>query len=372
VSNASVPSEDALFMEQALVEARKGRFWASPNPHVGCVVVKDNAIIGKGFTQPAGGAHAEVMALSACASPEDATVYVTLEPCAHHGRTGPCVDALINAGVGRVVGALEDPNPSVSGQGYNRLRSAGIDVTQGVCSEAAARELKGFLLRMERGWGRVRLKLGCSLDGRTAMASGESQWITGALARQDVQRQRAASSVIITGIGTVLADDCSLTVRSDELGLEGVELARALHRPPTRVVLDSYGRTPNSARVLSAEAPTLVITAPDQQPLTEGLHRTVRLTRDGLDLRDILKVLGSEGANEILLESGPSLAAAFLKEGLVDELLIYQAPLLLGSSARPLADLAFSELKDGIQLAYREVSRLGSDLRIIAAVVEEN
>ena len=359
-------------MEQALTEAQKGRYWAAPNPHVGCVIVKDNEILGRGFTQPVGGAHAEVMALADCSSPKGATAYVTLEPCAHQGRTGPCVDALINAGIGRVVGALEDPNPSVSGGGYDRLRAAGVAVTQGVCADAAAIELKGFLLRMERGWGRVRLKLGCSLDGRTAMASGESQWITGPLARQDVQRQRAASSAIITGIGTVLADDCSLTVRSDELGFEGVELERALHRPPTRVVLDSNGRTPKGARVLSANAPTLVITAPENQPVAHASHRTARVIGGGLDLRGILSGLGDEGANEILIESGPLLAAAFLKEGLVDELLIYQAPLLLGSSARPLADIAFSELKDGIQLAYREVSRLGSDLRIIAAVLKEN
>jgi diaminohydroxyphosphoribosylaminopyrimidine deaminase/5-amino-6-(5-phosphoribosylamino)uracil reductase len=359
-------------MEQALAEARKGRFWATPNPHVGCVIVSDNKILGKGFTQPVGGAHAEIMALGACASPRGATAYVTLEPCAHQGRTGPCVEALISAGIGRVVGALEDPNPSVSGKGYDRLRAAGIAVTQGVCAEAARAELAGFLLRMERGWGRVRLKLACSLDGRTAMASGESQWITGAMARQDVQRQRAASSVIITGIGTVLADDCSLTVRSDELGLRGEELTRALHRPPTRVVLDSNARTPRDARVLSSNAPTLVVTASGKQGPSGALHKTAPVTVAGLDLRDVLESLGSQGANEILIESGPSLAAAFLKAELVDELLIYQAPVLLGSSARPLADLAFSELKEGIQLAYQEVSPLGSDLRIIAAVLKGN
>ncbi len=161
--------EDAAFMEQALIEARKGRFWAAPNPHVGCVIVANNEILGRGFTQPVGGAHAEVMALSSCASPRGATAYVTLEPCAHQGHTGPCVEALISAGVGRVVGALKDPNPSVSGQGYDRLKAAGIAVTQGVCAESAAAELAGFLLRMERGWGRVRLKLGCSLDGRTCL-----------------------------------------------------------------------------------------------------------------------------------------------------------------------------------------------------------
>lgn len=364
--------EDAAFMEQALIEARKGRFWAAPNPHVGCVIVANNEILGRGFTQPVGGAHAEVMALSSCASPRGATAYVTLEPCAHQGHTGPCVEALISAGVGRVVGALKDPNPSVSGQGYDRLKAAGIAVTQGVCAESAAAELAGFLLRMERGWGRVRLKLGCSLDGRTAMASGESQWITGAVSRQDVQRQRAASSVIITGIGTVLADDCSLTVRPDALGFSGDELARALHRPPTRVVLDSKGRLPNGAKVLSANAPTLVITATGEKPAMPVPHRTATHTGEGLDLQDILKGIGSDGANEILIESGPALAAAFLKAGLVDELLIYQAPTLLGSSARPLADLAFSELKDGIQLAYQEVSPMGSDMRIIAAVLKGN
>ncbi len=204
------------------------------------------------------------------------------------------------------------------------------------------------------------------------MASGESQWITGAVSRQDVQRQRAASSVIITGIGTVLADDCSLTVRPDALGFSGDELARALHRPPTRVVLDSKGRLPNGAKVLSANAPTLVITATGEKPAMPVAHRTITHNGEGLDLQDILKGLGSDGANEILIESGPALAAAFLKAGLVDELLIYQAPTLLGSSARPLADLAFSKLKDGIQLAYQEVSPMGSDMRIIAAVLKGN
>lgn len=359
-------------MELALAEARKARFWASPNPHVGCVIVADNEVLGRGFTQPVGGAHAEVMALSQCPSSQGATAYVTLEPCAHQGHTGPCVEALISAGVSRVVGALKDPNPSVSGKGYERLAAAGIVVTQGVCTEAATAELTGFLLRMTRGWGRVRLKLACSLDGRTAMASGESQWITGALARQDVQRQRAASSVIITGIGTVLADDCSLTVRSDALGFKGDELSRATHRPPTRVVLDSNGRTPQGARILSTSAPTWVITSPEAQPVAGAVHKTAKVTGAGLDLTAILKTLGSEGANEILIESGSLLAAAFLKAGLVDELLIYQAPLLLGSSARPLAELTFSELKEGIQLAYQDISTLGSDLRIIATVLKED
>ena len=363
---------DEHWMRLAIEAGRRARVWSSPNPAVGCVIVRHDAVLATGFTHPTGQAHAEIHALSQVADATGSTLFVTLEPCAHTGRTPPCTQALIDAGISRVVIACIDPDERVSGKGINQLRSAGIDVALGVCEAEAVEDLGGFFLRLKRGYGRVTVKMAMSADGRTAMASGESQWITGSLARQDVQRQRAASSAIITGIGTVLADDCSLTVRSDELGFEGVELERALYRPPTRVVLDSNGRTPKGARVLSGNAPSLVITAPGKQPIARASHRTARVMSGGLDLRGILSGLGAEGANEILIESGPLLAAAFLQEGLVDELLIYQAPLLLGSSARPLADIAFSELKDGIQLAYREVSRLGPDLRIIAAVLKEN
>ncbi len=372
---------DREYMAQALVQAHKGRFWASPNPHVGCVLVRGGVVIGAGFTQPAGNDHAEIQALKAAGDARGATAYVTLEPCAHQGRTGPCADALIAAGVARVVAAIEDPHPQVAGAGLARLRAAGIAVTTGVLAEEAEAEIQGFLLRVRRGYGRVRLKLGCSLDGRTAMASGESQWITGPAARADVQRLRAASSVIVTGSGTALADDCSLTVRSAELGLEGDELMRACHRKPLRALLDSQLRVPGTARIFDNTADTVVFAAdqsgqsakPLKTPVgervsVEGIARTADAT--GLDLSAVLARLGQLGANEILIEAGPRLAAAFLRARLVDELVLYQAPKLLGSSARPLVDMAFERLADGLNLEYGEISRIGADLRIMARVIQ--
>lgn len=355
-------------MREALVEAGKGRFWASPNPHVGCIIVSNHKVVSRGFTQPAGEAHAEIVALANCANPRGATAYVTLEPCAHYGQTGPCADALVAAGVKRVVVAVEDPDPRVAGRGIERLREAGIDVHVGVCAEAASRQLKGFLLRMQRGWGRVRLKLACSLDGRTAMASGESQWITSPEARRDAQQLRAASSVILTGIGTVLADDCALTVRPDELGLLDDEQSRALRRVPARAVLDSRGRTPSGARILTSDAKTTVFTSAGHTVPAGAEHAVVAHSEDGLDLPEVLRVLGQDGANEILIEAGQTLAGAFIRLGLVDELVIYQAPLLLGKTAQPLMDLVIAELAQGIQLAYTEVSPIGPDLRIMATL----
>ena len=359
-------------MSMALAEAGKARFWASPNPHVGCVIAAGDTVLARGFTQPAGGAHAEIMALNDCTDPRGATAYVTLEPCAHQGRTGPCVEALIAAGLERVVVALQDPNPLVSGRGIARMREAGIKVDEGVCAERARSELAGFLYRMQRGWGRVRLKLACSLDGRTAMASGESQWITGPAARQDVQQLRAGSSVIVTGIGTVLADDCALTVREAELGLEGDALARALVRAPDRVVLDTQGRTPVGARVLSSDARTIIFTGEGPSPPSAAVHEVVAGGTGGLDLKAVLLALGEQGANEILIEAGQTLAGAFVRSGLIDELVIYQAPRLLGKTAQPLLDLVIEELAEGIQLAYVSVSRLGADLRIIASLQSGN
>lgn len=374
---------DREFMARALDLGRQGRFWSSPNPSVGCVLVRDEQIIGRGFTQPAGGNHAEVEALQEAGDARGATAYVTLEPCSHFGRTPPCADALIRAGVGRVVVAIEDPNPHVAGQGVARLREAGIDVLVGVEADAAARDLRGFLLRMRRGWGRVRLKLACSLDGRTAMASGESQWITGPAARADVQRLRAESCVILTGAGTVLADDCALTVRPEALALDSTldehECARALVRKPLRAVLDSQCRLDPSATVFNAAAPSLVFHAMDASPTwraetpNEAGVETLAVPsgyradgESGLDLRAVLSQLGERGANEILIEAGPTVAAACLAQGLVDELVIYQAPKILGSSARALVNWSIERLADGVQLDYTEISRLGVDLRIIA------
>jgi len=353
-------------MAQALAEADKARFWTSPNPSVGCVLVRDGVVIGRGFTQPAGGDHAEVQALRAAVDSRGATAYVTLEPCAHHGRTGPCADALIAAGISRVVVACPDPHPLVAGRGLERLTDAGISVSVGIMAEAAEEQLRGFLLRVQRGYGRVRLKLGTSLDGRIAMASGESQWITGLAARRDVQRFRAMSCAILTGSGTALADDCALTVRHQELALGDEDVARATYRKPLRVLLDRQLRVGPQAKIYNDGAPTLVFHGPDCESPGYVDAVPVPVVADGLDLRAVLAELGRRGANEILVEAGPRLAGAFLQAGLVDELVLYQAPLLLGRTAKPLVDISLEKLIDGIRLEYADVSRIGDDLRIIA------
>ncbi len=365
----SSPAQRALdehYMARALELASFGRFWCSPNPHVGCVLVRDGTVLSEGFTQPVGGAHAEINALQQASDCRGATAYVTLEPCSHWGRTGPCVEALVTAGIERAVVALEDPFPAVSGRGLQRLRDAGIAVEVGVMAEAARGEILGFLLRVERGWGRVRLKLGASMDGRTAMASGESQWITGSAARQDVQRLRAQSSFIVTGLGTVQADDCALTVRPDDLGLVGDALERATRRHPTRVVLDTRGQTPAAARVFEGDAETLILHGPNVADTPWSWAEPCQLNNDRLDLGAVLNRLGALGGNEILVEAGPTLAGAMLQAGLVDEVVLYQASKWLGSSARPLAFMAIDTLADSIEMDYSDISRVGRDLRIIA------
>ncbi len=372
---------DDAMMGRALALAQSARCWASPNPHVGCVLVRDGNVIGEGFTQPAGSDHAEIVALQIAGDARGATAYVTLEPCAHTGRTGACTDALINAGVKRVVIAILDPNPQVNGRGVARLSSAGIAVDVGVGEAQAEAELAGFLLRMRRGWGRVRLKIASSLDGRTAMASGESQWITSTAARQDVQALRAQSTVIITGIGTVLADDCALTVRAEQLAMTGDALQRAVYRQPLRVVIDSRCRTPIDAKICAEGAQTLVaIAEPLDSPRAEALitqskpHLEVvslpGTVNDGghqrVDLSALMVALGVRGANEILVEAGPTLAAALLAEELVDELVCYQAPKLLGADARPMVTMEIGQLAEAVQLSFVDVSRIGDDLRITA------
>lgn len=378
------PQFDDAMMARALVLAQSARCWASPNPHVGCVLVRDGSIIGEGFTQPAGAEHAEIVALKMAGDALGATAYVTLEPCAHTGLTGPCADALINARVKRVVIAILDPNPAVSGRGVERLSSAGIQVDVGVREAEAAVELTGFLLRMRRGWGRVRLKLASSLDGRTAMASGESQWITSAAARQDVQVLRAQSSMIITGIGTVLADNCELTVRAEQLALQGAALMRASYRQPLRVVIDSHCRTPLGAKVCAEDTQTLVAMADSldspgakalmaqSKPHLEVISLPGPVDDSGnqqVDLSALMAALGARGGNEILVEAGPTLAAALLRAELVDELVCYQAPKLLGASAQPLVTMDIGRLAEAVQLSFVDISRIGDDLRITAVPI---
>tara|TARA_R110002110_G_scaffold415860_1_gene658699 strand:- start:12124 stop:13236 length:1113 start_codon:yes stop_codon:yes gene_type:complete len=362
---------DNAMMARALQLARRGRFSAMPNPHVGCVLVRDEAIIGEGFTQPAGGNHAEIEALQQAGDARGATAYVTLEPCSHKGRTGPCVDALLEAGVSRVVAAMQDPNPLVSGQGLEKLRAAGVIVECGLLEAQAEQLIAGFVARMRRGRGRVRAKLAMSMDGRTAMASGESQWITGAAARADVQRLRAQSCAIVTGVGTVLADDCALTVREAELGLSAAEASLAVQQQPLRVVLDSQLRTPATAKVLDNSAPTLLCHAADcdvpaHLVASPAMRLALPVAEHGLALAGLFDYLNARQCNEILVESGPRLAGAVLQAGLLDELVIYMAPALLGSSARPLLQLPLEHMADKVELQLQDVRRVGQDWRFTA------
>ncbi len=359
-------------MARALQLARRGQYRAMPNPHVGCVLVRDGHVIGEGITRPAGGNHAEIEALQMAGDAAGAVAYVTLEPCSHHGRTGPCADALIAAGVKRVVVATLDPNPQVAGQGLEKLRSAGIEVDCGLLEAEARQLIPGFIARMTRGRGRVRAKLAMSLDGRTAMASGQSQWITGAAARQDVQRLRAMSCAVVTGVGTVLADDCALTVRAGELGLPPEQAEEAAARQPLRVVLDSTLQTPIAARVLAAGGGATLLCHRAGAPVPAGLARdTVELValaegEQGLDLAQLMAELSARQCNEILVESGPRLAGALLQAGLLDELIVYMAPALLGDRARPLLALPLDDMGDKVQLHIEDVRKVGQDWRFIA------
>lgn len=362
---ARFSDSDRKHMERALRLANRARLWARPNPHVGCVIANGDEVIGEGFTQPAGDDHAEVQALKRAGErAKGATAFVTLEPCSHTGSTPPCAEALRDAGIARVVAALEDPNPLVSGAGFQLLSDASITVDCWLLEDEARSQLAGFLQRHQRGRGRVRAKLAMSLDGRTAMATGESQWITGDVARLDVQQLRAESCAIITGIGTVLHDDCALTVRDEEV----VEtLLPDPSRRALRVVVDSELRTPPGARVLQGEQPALIAHA-EQASVPGSLQDIDRLplpaAAEGVALDALLQALSERECNEILLESGPALAGAFLRAGLIDELIVYVAPKLLGSSARPLLDLPLTQMADAVNLRLTEQRQVGEDLRL--------
>ncbi len=362
---------DHQYMGRALVLARRGLYTTDPNPRVGCVLVRDGAVVGEGWHVRAGEGHAEVNALrQAGERARGATAYVTLEPCSHHGRTPPCADTLVNAGIARMVCAMVDPNPAVAGRGLERLRSAGVEVHSGLL-EAQARALNpGFIKRMEQGRPWVRLKLAMSLDGRTAMASGESQWITGPAARADVQRLRARSSAILTGIDSVLHDDSSLTVRADELGLAPVQAEQIVQRQPLRVVLDSQLRLPSAAKLLSQPGRTLVVTLAQDETRAAALRAAGaevvrRDDRERIDLAGVIEYLAqAEQCNELLVECGARLAGAFVAAGLVDELVVYMAPKLLGSAARPLLELPLERMAQQVPLELVELRHLGADLRL--------
>ena len=362
---------DQRSMARALELARKGVYSTHPNPRVGCVIVAAGQIVGEGWHARAGEPHAEVHALrQAGAKARGATAYVTLEPCSHHGRTPPCAEALVQAGVARVVAAMQDPNPQVAGRGLARLREAGIEVACGVL-ESQARALNvGFIKRMELGLPYVRVKLAMSLDGRTAMASGESQWITGPAARAAVQRLRARASVVLTGADTVLADGARLTVRPDELGLNAELTALAMTRPPLRVLVDGRLRVPLSAPFYQAGkalVATCAVAGARQLFLDDG-HELLAVSgcNGHVDLRKLLLELAARGANEVLVEAGPRLAGAFARQGLVDEYQLFVAAKFLGSSARPLLEWPLAKMAEAQELQIVEMRAVGADWRIIA------
>ncbi|NKF24730.1 bifunctional diaminohydroxyphosphoribosylaminopyrimidine deaminase/5-amino-6-(5-phosphoribosylamino)uracil reductase RibD [Solimonas marina] len=345
-------------MARALQLAERGRYTTHPNPRVGCVIVAGGEVVGEGAHLRAGEPHAEVHALrDAGARARGAEVYVTLEPCSHHGRTPPCADALIAAGVAKVVVAMRDPNPQVAGRGIETLRAAGVAVETGLMEAAAQALNRGFVSRMTRGRPWLTLKLAASLDGRTAMASGESQWITSAEARADVHRLRAACGAVMTGSATVLADDPQLSVRDLPMSV----------RQPDRIVLDTNARVPPTARVWQGDARRywLVGDVPSRCP--DGVE-IVELPRgaDGrLALDAALAALAAQGVNEVLLECGAELAGAFLLADAVDEIVAYLAPSLLGDAARPFARLpGLDQLAQRIALHYTDVRQVGPDLRL--------
>ncbi|ACS86674.1 bifunctional diaminohydroxyphosphoribosylaminopyrimidine deaminase/5-amino-6-(5-phosphoribosylamino)uracil reductase RibD [Musicola paradisiaca] len=360
---------DEFYMARALELARRGIFTTSPNPNVGCVIVRDGEVVGEGFHQKAGEPHAEVHALRMAGDKaQGATVYVTLEPCSHHGRTPPCADALIAAGVARVVAAMQDPNPQVAGRGLHRLHQAGIEVCHGVMADAAENINRGFLKRMRTGFPYVQLKMGASVDGRTAMASGESQWITSPQARQDVQRFRARSSAILSSSATVLADDPSLAVRWQELDADTQRIyPQESLRQPVRIIVDSQSRVTPEHRLVSQPGSTWLA-----RPQRDGLawpssveQIDVPLYGEGLDLVALMMLLGKRQINSVWVEAGPRLAGALLQANVVDELIVYIAPRLLGDAARPLCVLSGVEtLSQTPEFLIADVCQVGPDVRL--------
>lgn len=367
-------TDDHRYMARALALAGRGLYSTDPNPRVGCVLVRNGEIVGEGWHGRAGAPHAEVLALrQAGERARGATAYVTLEPCCHHGRTPPCSEALIAAGVARVAAAMVDPNPIVAGRGLAGLAAAGIAVESGLMIGAAAELNCGFVSRMRRGRPWLRLKMAMSLDGRTALANGVSQWITGEAARQDVQRWRARSSAILTGVDTVLADDPLLNVRlAPEVW---AEYGYGDLRQPLRVVMDTRLRLPARARLFEAPGKVQVFTANSDDSAAAPLRAagatvtTIPTGAGGVDLRIALETLGAQGMNELWVEAGPRLSGALLEQNLVDELIIYMAPKLLGDGAHGLFHLPrWESLAECPELRIHDVRAVGSDWRIMARV----
>jgi len=361
----SFSADDFAFMARALRLAERGLYTTTPNPRVGCVLAKDGRIVGEGWHERAGGPHAEVVALTAAGTnAQGATAYVSLEPCSHHGRTPPCADALIAAKVARVVAAMQDPNPQVAGSGLRKLREAGIQVEAGIL-ETEARELNiGFVSRMTRGRPWMRVKIAASLDGKTALKNGTSKWITGPDARRDGHQWRARSCAVITGIGTLKDDDPRLTVREVETT-----------RQPLRIVVDSRLRIAPEAKIFEGGGVLIATTARDDNKTraikAKGAEVVVLPNAEHkVDLLELAKYLAGRGINEVLVEAGLNLNSALLRAGVVDELLIYLAPHMLGDAARGMFDLGeLTEMNERMQLNIQETRMIGPDLRILARPV---
>jgi len=355
--------QDSLFIARAIYLAKKGRYTSKPNPRVGCVLVKDNKIIAEGWHVRAGQGHAEVEALKNTQDAQGVTAYVTLEPCSHFGRTPPCAEALVKAKVSRVVIAMQDPNPLVAGKGIAILEQAGISVTCDILRSEAVAINTGFITRMTTGKPYVISKMAMSLDGRTAMASGESKWITSPQARQDVQKLRAESGCVLTGVETVLADDPSMNVRlGDDISVE----------QPLRVILDSQLRTPVHAKLFALAGRTLILTGSAEQHKIDALTQagaevyTLNVTREGrLDLNEVLKFLAKQHVNDVLVEAGSILNGALMEQGLIDECIVYMAPSILGSSGRGLCAMPhIHKMIDKTELEFVDVRKVGVDLRL--------
>lgn len=353
---SNLSPDDLFWMRRAIELARLGQYSTKPNPNVGCVIVKDAQLLGEGHHPRAGQPHAEVFALrQAGEQARGATAYVTLEPCAHYGRTPPCAKALVDAGVVKVVVACPDPNPLVAGKGVQILKDAGIQVDVGV-AEAEARQLNlGFLKAMATGMPYVRLKVASSLDGRTAMASGESKWITGTAARTDVQHWRAISAAVLTGIDTVLADDCLLNVRH----LAGVDDTHSVVQPK-RIILDRQGRLPVSAQILQ-QPETVMVMGPYRAEL--AALGVIQLAVQPLATL-LAKLVQQHQIYDVLVEAGATLSTAFLQEGWVDEVISYVAPTLLGRSARTMFNAEFEQMAEQLRFKLYDVTQLGDDVRL--------
>jgi len=383
VENAEIDKSDTAFMARAIQLAKKGQYTTHPNPRVGCVIVKDEQIIAEGYHQRAGEPHAEINALLQLQpkqlTAQGATAYVTLEPCSHTGKTPPCANALIESGVSRVVIAMQDPNPQVAGRGIQALKDAGIVVEEGLLKQQARALNPGFIKRMEQGLPWVRVKLAMSLDGKTAMASGESQWITGNAARRDVQFMRAKADAILTGSGTVLADDPSLNVRLNTVDLsipnKKDDIIDHVNQP-TKVILDTHLKTPLDAKLLGVTGSTILCTSSQDKPLIKAFQsqgaEVLAFEKDDnnrLPLTTLLQTLAKREINEVHVEAGATLCGALIQAQLVDEIVIYMAPTLMGGDARSLLNfIGLDSMADKVNLNISDIRKVGKDWRITATI----